>query len=115
MLKDELNEVFGEWEGVALDEAQVPDLGSMEDMQELCEMTQLLDHEVSDVMQQVKVRKYLVQVVERTQCNDLYTFESINPLQLTWLFVFLVTIMARTMRLEFTIRIVNFTSLWLYW
>ena len=54
-LKDELRDDFGEWEDVGREEVKVAELGSMEDLRQLCEEAQEMEEGIQDIVKATKV------------------------------------------------------------
>ena len=54
-LKDKLRDDFGEWEDVEREDVKVAGLGSMEDLQQLCEETQEMEEGIQDIVKATKV------------------------------------------------------------
>lgn len=55
LLKEELMELFGDWEGERREDARVLELGTFKDMQQLHNSTQAYQTEVTRVVQHIKV------------------------------------------------------------
>jgi len=55
LLKDKLRDDFGEWEDVEREDVKVAGLGSMEDLQQLCEETQEMEEGIQDIVKATKV------------------------------------------------------------